>query len=672
MAHAETTSCPLNCWDTCGFKVTVEDQKVTKVDGDPEHPITQGKICGRGRKLEARTNDRDRLLYPMKKMNGSFVQINWEQALDEIAEKMSMIRAGSGTTAVMHSHDYSNNGLLKSLDQRFFNAYGGVTEVVGSVCWGAGIEAQIRDFGNAYSHAPHDIRSSRQIVVWGRNAARTNIHLFNELQQAKKRGIPLTVIDPIFNAGAKLADLYVPVKPGTDGLLAFGIMKKIVEDGKQDKHFLDCFSSGFEYILKQLEELSYEDITQATDVNEETLEKLAAVYSGGPTSTFLGLGMQRYQNGGNTIRSIDALAAMSGNVGIDGGGANYANLAVGQSFSTSKLALPGLKKHSRKFSRMKQAEGILSADGPAVELMFITRSNPVAQLPDTNLIKKAFSSVDTIVAIDQYMNDSVKMADYILPSATVFEEEDIYYSSMYHHFINYGPKLVEPRGEAKSDLDIWKALSQRLGFGNYFDYSIDEFLEQGLEELKEKGITLERIKQEKRLELPVEHVPWRKGQFQTPSGKYEFYSERAAAIDGADAAYPKVVFPIESKENSPALYGKYPFRLLTIHPLRSNHSQHYRYHKKDHILRVEISREISTAHDIIEGDSVEVYNDRGHVQGQAVILKECHPDTINIDEGHGSEHGGIVNQLTPNAESDFGLGSSYYDCLVNIKKINAR
>lgn len=205
MSKVHQSACPLNCWDSCGFLVTVDDGKVTKVDGDPNHPITEGKICGRGRMLETKTNSPDRLRYPMKKQNGEFVRISWEQALDEIADKLREIKETSETTAVLHSHDYANNGLLKALDQRFFNGYGGVTEIVGSICWGSGIEAQSWDFGRSYGHGPLDIYNSKHVVVWGRNVSRTNMHLYHHLQQVKKKGATITVIDPIFNPTAKLA-----------------------------------------------------------------------------------------------------------------------------------------------------------------------------------------------------------------------------------------------------------------------------------------------------------------------------------------------------------------------------------------------------------------------------------------------------------------------------------
>ncbi len=523
--------------------------------------------------LEARTNSADRLLYPLKKINGTFKQISWRQALDEIADKMSSLKETVGTTAVLHSHDYSNNGLLKNLDKRFFNAYGGITEVVGNLCWGAGIEAQKWDFGNAYSHAPEDIENSKAIVIWGRNVATTNMHLFSKLQEARKRGIPIAVIDPIQNATAKISNLHVSIRPGSDGFLALGIMKVIFEAGKEDCQFIENHSIGFSDIKELLNRVTLEEVSNLTTVPRETIEELAEYYTSGPASSFIGLGMQRYRNGGNTVRTIDALVAMSGNVGIPGGGANYANLGVGQSFSREELTLEHRKKKVRYFTRMNQAEQILTANDPTVKLAFITRSNALTQLPDTNLATKAFQSIDTVVVIDQFMTDTAEVADYVLPCTTVFEDEDLYYASMYHHYVNYGPKLVDAPGEAKSAHWIWTELAKRLGFGDAFEYSIDEFLKMGLANLNKRDITLEQIKERKRMLLPIDAVPWQNKAFQTPSGKYEFTSQKAEQ-EGKDGRI-QWVFPNESKELSPERYEQFPFQLLTIHPLRSNHSQHY-------------------------------------------------------------------------------------------------
>ncbi|MCY8946793.1 molybdopterin-dependent oxidoreductase [Bacillus atrophaeus] len=666
MSKVHQSACPLNCWDSCGFLVTVENEKVKKVDGDPHHPITEGKICGRGRMLETKTNAPERLRYPMKKQNGEFVRISWYQALDEIADRMQKIKETAGTTAVLHSHDYANNGLLKALDQRFFNGYGGVTEIVGSICWGSGIEAQSWDFGRSYGHGPLDIYNSKHVIVWGRNVSRTNMHLYHHLQQVKKQGATLTVIDPIFNPTAKLADRYISVKPGMDGWLAAGVLKILIQSGKTNEDFIRNHSFGFEEVASLLASVSLEEIIVKTETSIEELQYLAGLYADGPTATFMGLGMQRYKNGGGTIRWIDALVAASGNVGIKGGGANFGNVQIGESFAKPKLTLPELKTQSRTFSMMTQAEEILTAADPVIEMIIVTCGNPLTQVPNTNKVKEAFEKVPMTVAIDSILTDTAKLCDYVLPTATVFEEEDIYYSSMYHHFVQYGKKLVEPQGEAKSDSWIWTELAKRLGFGELFEYSTEEFLQMGLSSLEKEGVTLERLKEKGHLPLPVKEVPWDDYKFLTPSGKFEFVS--SAAEEKGYSGLPKLDVPEESAFHDSRLAEKYPYTLLSIHPQRSNHSQHVPFIEKMQHIQVDISPDIADEQAVQDGDVVVIFNERGRLEGKAKIMKQAHPKTINIDEGMWSAFGGSVNTLTKDTNSDNGMGSTLFDCLVGMEK----
>ncbi|MEH7112227.1 molybdopterin-dependent oxidoreductase [Neobacillus niacini] len=661
MAEILKSACPLNCWDSCGFHVTVENDKIIKVEGDPSHPITKGKICGRGRMLETRTNSPERLLHPLKKVNGEFKPITWNQALDEIAFNLKEIKDLYGSTAVLHSHDYANNGVLKNLDQRFFNGYGGVTEIYGSLCWGAGIEAQKWDFGDAYGHVPDDVLASKNIVVWGRNVARTNMHFYEKLLEARKNGANIIVIDPLFNATAKIADKYISVKPGMDGILAAGIMKEVLRLGLEDREFIKLHTQGFHDVEKLVDSLTIEKISEMTEVSIENIQMLAKVFADRPTSTYMGLGLQRYKNGGNTIRLIDALVAVSGNIGIHGGGANYANLQVGQSFDIGNLTLSGSKTSHRQFSIMKQAEEVLAAVNPEIKMIIVTCGNPLTQLPDSSVVEKAFSSISTLVAVDQFMTDTARLADYILPTTTSFEEEDLYYSSMYHHYVNYGPKLVPAPGEAKSDLWIWTQLAERLGFGDDFTFSRNQWLEMTLQSLADKGITLDTLKERKTLELPVKPIPWSDFQFKTPSGKFEFTATYKGELT--------LAVPDESKWSNPELAQDFPYNLLTIHPLRSNHSQHYHLFPKAPQLKVEVAENIAADKQLKDGDLVRVWNKRGEVRGSLSILPKAHPNTINIDEGIWKQFGGSVNSLTSSRESDNGLGSTLYDCLVNLEKI---
>ncbi len=665
---AITSACPLNCWDMCSFSVAVAEGKVVKVNGNREHPITKGQICSRGRQLEKKTNDVSRVIHPLKKINGTFEQISWEQALDEIAVKLRKVKEQFGPTAVLHSHDYANNGLVKNVDERFFRGFGGFTKLEGSLCWGAGLQAQIQDFGNSVAHAPEDIENSKHIVIWGRNASRTNIHLFARLMKAKKRGATVTVIDPIRNDTAKKADLYVSVRPGMDGFLAAGVIKALLELELEDRTFIAHHTYGWDDLLTLVTDISYEEIVKCTGVDKETIYEVARIYGDSPTVTYLGLGMQRYANGGNTIRLIDAIGAASGNVGIPGGGVMYGHLAVSQLFDTDLLAKRCVPAEIRTFTRMNQAEKILTDDDPPVTMAFVTRGNPLTQIPDTNVAKQAFESIDTLVVADHYLSDTAKLADYVLPSTTVFEEEDLYFAAMYHDYVNYSPAIVKAKGEAKSDLWMWTELSKRLGFGDWFDYSREDWLKIGTKTLRGRGWSLEDTKRIGFSKLPIPDVAWADYQFDTPSGKYEFTSQLAQHNNKDNQGRIKLEYPQEAAQEEENVDSTHMYHLLSLHPARSNHSQNYHLLSGENENVIEVSAQIAQDHQLKNGDRGLIYNNRGHLNGKIRVDENLHPEVINVDEGRSESMGGSVNLLTLSGESDMGKGGIQYDCRVSIRK----
>ncbi|OEF99674.1 oxidoreductase [Vulcanibacillus modesticaldus] len=662
------TACPLNCYDVCGLTVTVNQNKIVKIEGDPSHPITRGKICGKGKLLKDRLNDSKRLLYPLKKVDEKFIRISWDQALDEISQRMLDVREKYGPTAILHSYDYASGGLLKGLDQRFFNFFGGMTEVIGSLCWGAGIQGQLYDFGDSLSHDVEDIKNANVILIWGRNITTTNIHLLPFILDAKKSGAKLIVIDPINTGIAKKADLHIKIQPGMDGLLALVISKIIIDNGWHDMDFINKYSIGFDELRKEIGKLDIEKISEEINVEQKLIYDLAYMYAKQkPVMTFLGLGMQRYANGGNSIRAIDALIALSGNVGISGGGVQYANLAVGRSFNWKELLRVDLRKEYRTFKRPSQADEIINAQNPPIKIVFVTRSNPITQLPNQEKTITSFEKIETKIVIDMFMTDTARLADYILPTTSVFEEEDIYYGSMFHNVIRYGPKIVEPRGEAWSDLKIWTELAERLGL-NGFKKNSEEYFEIALKPLDKYGIDFKTLKENGQLRLPVPSIPWQDKKFSTPSQKFEFYSERAKKEGLPPTAV--ISYPKESLQVNPDLNGKYPYNLLSIHPSKSLHSQHHLLvRKEDSKPWIIISKTIATEHKINNGDLVQVFNERGFIIGYAKVEQKMNEKTIVIEEGWWRDSDASVNILTSNQLSDMGNGSILYDCAVMINTL---
>ncbi len=664
------TACPLDCWDCCGMIAHVEDGKLIKVEGDPDHPITLGSLCIKGRKLVDRLYHPERVLTPLKKVEGGWQAVSWEQALREIAEQMRQARQEFGPTAVMHHYDYGSSGLLKNLEARFFNLFGGFTDTIGSICWGAGLEAQKYDFGFGKSHDPYDLADHTDtIVVWGRNVSVTNMHMMPFLKTAMNRGAELVIIDPLMTDLSSKAVRQLQPRPGTDGALALGMACHLVQTGLVDRQFVAEHAVGFPAFEEYVQTWTVGMAAEVTDVPAEDIRWLAERYgSGRAVATLLGLGLQRYANGGNTIRLIDALTAMSGQVGRSGGGVHYANQV--HRFDYQAMMKPEARSEYRAFTKITQADEVLLAqqtDHP-VRVLFVTRSNPVAQLPETGKTLEAYESIPCKVVVDMFMHDTGEIADYFLPCTTVFEEEDIMYSSMWHSYLAYVNRVVEPQGETRPDWMVFQGLAEELGFGEQFGHDLHTWMNEAMAPLAEAGITRELLQEKSVLQAHQEPVAWSDYRFGTPSGKYEFSSALAEA-EGA-SAIPIYEEPVESPRRDRERAKLYPYHLLTIHPRRSLNSQHYHVLKMPERPIVEISSLVAQQVGVQDGDLVRVYNDRGEVLGNAKIVLGQHKRTVKIEEGWWGNRGTALNRLTSNRRSDLGIGSAQYDCLVQIEKMS--
>lgn len=638
---------------------------MTALEGDPDHPITRGVACSRGRRIRERTESPDRILHPLKKVAGRWQRISWDQAIDEIAGRIQHILATSHHHAILHVYDWGSGTLLKNLNQRFFYELGGCSETVGSLCWDAGLTAQTYDFGQARSHSPQDLANARRVVVWGRNLSVTNMHMVPFLKAALASGAQLAVVNPLPTDLDGRAALCVHPRPGTDGALALGVLRVCRDNGWLETSFLQKHSVGWDEFAATLELYTLEWVSQETEVPAATIVELARWYgTEGPVATLLGIGLQRYAGGGNAIRAIDALAAATGQVGVAGGGVNFANRWMTEFLN--QAALEGRDGADvREFTRGGQAAEILRAD-PPVELMFITRTNPVVQVPDTEALVRAYRTVPTIVAIDQFMTPSAELADYFLPCTTVLEEEDISLSTMWHPYITYAHRVIPPRGEARPDHEIFGALAEKLGFGAVFRRPLEEWFELSLTPLQPWGVSLDRLKRDGTVRLPLAEVPWVDFRFRTPSGHYEFASETAAKA--GQSRVPTYVANRESRARSRQSGADYPYALLTIHPRTSQNSQHRSWPHTPEFPTVYISPDLAAEVGVVDGGLAQVRTDRASVTARVAVRPGGHPYTVMLESGWWNNGRG-TNHLTPQARADFGVQTAQYDCACAIRPV---
>jgi anaerobic selenocysteine-containing dehydrogenase len=642
----------------CSLVATVVNGKVVRIRGDKAHPLTQGTVCKKGLKILERQYHPKRLTDPQKKTGNKWIKITWEEALDEIAEKLSKIIKEYGSSAILNYSDYGYGGLIKSVDKIFFNYLGGVTVPRGSLCWGAGLAAQQYDFGEVKSHRPEDILHAKTIFLWGRNPVDTNIHLVSYLIQAKKSGASIILIDPLKSATAELADAHVQIEPATDGVLALGMAHEIINNDLIDRHFIKNHVHGFEPYKDYLKQFTLQQVENITGIKQKTIAELAQTYSlNKPACIILGYGLQRYKNGGNTIRCIDALAAITGNLGISGAGVNYADKTLSKYIQGEITKSEKFAKTGRTFVLAKMGDFLEKETAPPIKAIFISKANPLVQVPNIQKTQKAFESVELKVVIDMFMTDTAASADLVLPCTTVLEEEDIIFTSMFSPYMNYSHKIVDPPPGVLSEYDFFMMLSERLGISSYPCVSREEFLKSAIQPITDEfGVQYNDLKN-KFFTIPQNKIPWKNGIFATPSGKYELYSEKALN----DGKSPIPLFNSPAKGDS-----DHRLRLITPNSKDSLHSQHFAF--KDDKPQAYLHSSTLKRNALKVGDMARIHSKQGELI--ATVKSDDHMGEDIVMIYHGWWHkSGSVNYLTLDCISDMGEQAAYYDCFCKIEPI---
>lgn len=651
-------SCPLDCFDACSMIATINEGKVIKIEGDKDHPFTQGFVCKKGKKHLERLYHPNRILSPKKKYKGKWIDISYEEAIDEISEKLINIKKEYGPKGVLHFYDSGYGGLSKTVDKMFFNYFGGATVHTGSLCWGAGIEAQKLDFGDNKSHAPEDLVNSKTIIIWGRNPADTNIHLMKYLTEAKKNGSYIYLIDPIKTNTAKIVSEHISIKPSTDGALALGLANYIINQNLIDEDFIKRHVNGYDEYKEYVKGFTLEHTERITGINKEKIKELAENYSKNkPSSIIIGYGLQRYKNGGNNIRSIDALGPLTGNIGIEGGGINYSNKLIAEYIGGEVKKSEDYVKNRRTYSQTKLAEYIMNANDPPVKCLFVTKSNPLVQVPNINKTIEAFNMVDFKVVIDIFMTDTAEHADIVLPATNILEEEDFIYTSMFSPYLNYSNRVINPLNGIIGEYDFFRMLAKDMELREYPDIERDEFFKRALKPLMEKfNVSYEYLK-EKPFTIKGRDIPWKDKKFTTPSGKYELYSKKAKN----QGLSPIPIYIQSGNEEK-----DYNLRLITPHFKDSLHSQHFAFEEK--IPTVYMSENTLNKNKIKADEKIKIKSKYGVLEARLKVSPDIGDDTIMIYEGWWHKSGS-VNFLTPDAISDIGEQAAYYECFCKIERL---
>lgn len=670
--------CPRNCYETCALLSYVQNERLIKVAGDPSQGYTQGRLCTKGYAYTEYVYSPQRLRYPLRQVprgSGNWQRLSWEEALSIIADKILELHQRYGSSLACAYNKYSGNiGLLHNATEGMFRGFGASTKLYGDPCLAAGSEAVAYNRGRIAIPDPEDMVEAKAIILWGVNPARTAIHQWNFINQARDSGAKLLVIDPLYTPSAAQADIYLQINPGTDGLLAMAVTKILLEEGQLNLEYVEEHFLGWESLKSYLQEkVALEHASEVTGVPQEGIRELADFYREKPCATWVGFGLQRYSNGGQNTRCIDALVALSGNHRLKGGGLYYNNL-VDDVFKSALMNFPRPENPNTVLERSLDindfAKEALALTEPPLKFLWIASRNPLSQDQNQQNWQKLLEQLELVVTVDLFMNETTAQSDIVLPAASPFEEYDLH-RSYWHQWVAINQKAIPPFYEAKSDLEIARNLTEVLNklHPNFssFPYHLTALAwiaaELTPEILEMLGVTQwEELLQGPR-KLKTSEVPWHDQGFQTKTGKFELYSAVAK-----QNKHPAMARFQEQETNL-----SYPLRLLTPQSLSRIHSQYgaLSWLSQDKGVEVvEMNPRDAEVRRLNEKDSVAVFNAWGSCQ-RRVRLKPHIPRGIVVMVQGGKDS---VNKLLAKQSADMGTqysgsrGAAYYDAWVEVKK----
>jgi molybdopterin guanine dinucleotide-containing S/N-oxide reductase-like protein len=711
------TVCSHDCPDSCGVLVTVDaNGQAVKIQGDPAHPVTQGFLCGKVARYLDRVYSPERILYPLRRKPGvgkgprahgkeheAFERVSWDEALDAIATRFQQISDEFGPEAILPYSYAGTMGVLGygSMDRRFFHRLGG-SQLDRTICSEAGGQAWNLVYGKKLGTPAEDFRLAKLIVAWGANIHGNNVHLWPMVEQARRNGARLIVIDPYKTRTAALADWHIAIRPGTDAALALGMMHVILREGLEDRAYIEEMTHGFDRLTERAREYTPERVAAWTGMNAAEVEQLAREYATTrPAALRLNYGVQRCENGGTAVRAIAMLPALTGAWKHRGGGGW---LSTSGAFNWNKrelermdLALDSPLRRPARTVNMSTLGLALNAEagdvevlsgGPPVKALFVYNSNPGAVAPNQNAVRRGLARQDLFTVVhDLFLNDTTDYADYVLPASTFLEHTDIQ-GAYGHYFVQLSNQAIEPLGESRSNVWLFGELAQRMGFSEpCFRDSEEQLIRQALaiglngnstnkdmehispEELQEKGhipLAFHRAPESQPF------MPYTAGLLPTPSGKIELYSE-ALAASGQDGL-PAFVPPTESRWSENA--NRYPLELLgrkADNYMNSTFANLERHRKMESrtTQRLEMHPEDAKARAIADGDKVRIWNDRGEITLNALVDGSVPQGVVaaRLDWSRFNSQGVNINALTSERLTDIGAAPTFYSVLVEVAKI---
>lgn len=592
-------TCPRDCYDTCSIVTRIRNGKLHSIEANDKQPFTRGFLCPKGQNLSRYVYSKDRVFYPMrragKKGEGMFKRISWDEALDTIAEEIQKRSTKYGTDSILQ-YDYAGSmGLIQRyFPSRFFNAIG-AARVSHNICSRAGDKALEILYGSSLGMLPEEIEACRLVVVWGMNPAWSTPHGFEILKRIQKRGGKIYVIDPVKTETAEIG-VHLQIKPTTDAALALGCINHIIENRLYPEEYVNLNTFGFDRLLEISKKFDLNAMAAITGLRKRDMEDFIADYvSLRPNCIMMGYGMQRNRNGGEMIRAIASLPALIG----ENRGFFYSTDL--DDFDKDYLEGKSLTSRKKVYYNMVDIGRTLQMG--KIRMVFVFNANPLATLPNQNLVRKGFASEDLFTVVhDMFMTDSADFADIVLPATSFFEQFDLH-SSYFHQYLSINERAIDPLGESKCNSDLFRALASRMQLSSKELFEDDEKIARTLiskskvvdgsfEDLKKKGFV--------KLKIPNRRV------FSTPSKKIELYS--SSAVSEGLGGLPSHV----------EVQRKLPYQLLTPVHRYLVRSQYHQLHPEVKPV-VYVNRKDAADEEIDNGGTVTLSNEFGEWTVQVEI-----------------------------------------------------
>ncbi|MAH78834.1 MAG: molybdopterin oxidoreductase family protein [Rickettsiales bacterium TMED254] len=696
-------ACPHDCPDTCAMIYEVQDDKLLSVKGNKDHPMTRGTLCVKVKDYEKRHYHPDRLKYPLKRVGkkgeGKFTQITWTEAINTITTKWKKIIEDNGPQAIVPYSYLGNQGLVHGLNggDSFFNKMG-ATVTERTFCGEGSCTAWLTTIGPTAGVDPESYIHSKYIVIWACNSVSTNLHHWAIVQDAKKKGAKVVVIDSYKSRTAKLADWHIMPKPGTDGALAMAIINSIIQNDLVDIDYVKNYTNGFEELKKHSKTKTPGWASDITGVSKSDIEKLAyELATSQPAAIRIGVALERHHGGGQTIRAVTCIPALTGAWKHVGGGITQFPVWE-HPYNFDVICRPDLvPEGTRVINALQIGRALIGEthnDIPIKSFM-CWNANPVTQAPETEKIISGLKREDIfVVSAEHFISDTALYADIVLPASMGAEHEDIILS-WGHLYLTYNEKSIEPPGEALPNYEIFRRLSKSMGYKEeQFSWSDTECLEHYIDWNAPacEGIDLNYLKNNGFARLNVgtkdNRAPHKEGNFPTASGKCEFLLKDVGNFiagpfrqmyEGSQPGeklpeLPDYVPPRESKESNPELAKEFPLNIISP---KSHAFLNSCYANMEEKIRVQggqfvLMNKVDALHrDISDGTEVKVYNQRGSFQGTTKITDDVSPGVIVSSLGYWRQHNdsGTVNSISSAEFANMGHAPTFSDNLVEVKKL---